>query len=106
MQIDVVTCKLDGRVYVRKSTEKRFALRTRDVSYSVQLFGLHFNLTDSNAPHNLSVIFFSLPLKGTRHGFLIYSVHSSPQHILTLSWTMLKAGLFGMFLSPVRMTAE
>ncbi|KAJ3573913.1 hypothetical protein NP233_g2126 [Leucocoprinus birnbaumii] len=28
--IDVVTCRLDGRTYVRKSTEKRFALRTRD----------------------------------------------------------------------------
>ncbi|KAH9921683.1 kinase-like protein [Epithele typhae] len=28
--IDVVTCKFDGRVYVRKSTEKRFALRTRE----------------------------------------------------------------------------
>ncbi|OSD04695.1 kinase-like protein [Trametes coccinea BRFM310] len=28
--IDVVTCKLDGCVYVRKSIEKRFALKTRD----------------------------------------------------------------------------
>ncbi|KAL4252040.1 hypothetical protein ABKN59_001808 [Abortiporus biennis] len=28
--IDVVTCKLDGRVYVRKSIEKRFALKTSD----------------------------------------------------------------------------
>ncbi|CAL1715456.1 unnamed protein product [Somion occarium] len=28
--IDVVTCKLDGRVYVRKSAEKRFALKTHD----------------------------------------------------------------------------
>lgn len=28
--IDVVTCRLNGRVYVRKSTEKRFAIRTRD----------------------------------------------------------------------------
>lgn len=28
--IDVVTCKFDGAVYVRKSTEKRFALRTHD----------------------------------------------------------------------------
>ena len=30
-QVDVVTCKIDGCLYVRKSTEKRFALRTRDV---------------------------------------------------------------------------
>lgn len=30
-QIDVVTCRLNGRVYVRKSIEKRFAIRTRDV---------------------------------------------------------------------------
>ncbi|KAH9931972.1 kinase-like domain-containing protein [Fomitopsis serialis] len=30
--IDVVTCRLDGRVYVRKSTEKRFALKTHDAS--------------------------------------------------------------------------
>ncbi|KAJ7621379.1 kinase-like protein [Roridomyces roridus] len=28
--IDVVKCRLDGRVYVRKSIEKRFALRTRE----------------------------------------------------------------------------
>ncbi|THH16333.1 hypothetical protein EW146_g4295 [Bondarzewia mesenterica] len=28
--IDVVTCSLDGRVYVRKSIEKRFAFKTRD----------------------------------------------------------------------------
>ncbi|KAI0630689.1 kinase-like protein [Trametes polyzona] len=28
--IDVVTCKIDGCLYVRKSTEKRFALKTRD----------------------------------------------------------------------------
>ncbi|KAI0709685.1 kinase-like protein [Cerioporus squamosus] len=28
--IDVVTCKLNGSPYVRKSTEKRFALRTRE----------------------------------------------------------------------------
>ncbi|KAI0076586.1 kinase-like protein [Panus rudis PR-1116 ss-1] len=28
--IDVVNCKIDGRVYVRKSTEKHFALRTHD----------------------------------------------------------------------------
>ncbi|KAF5391009.1 hypothetical protein D9757_004062 [Collybiopsis confluens] len=28
--IDVVTCRLDSRVYVRKSIEKKFALRTRE----------------------------------------------------------------------------
>ncbi|KAA1467069.1 kinase-like protein [Dentipellis sp. KUC8613] len=28
--IDVVTCNLDGRVYVRKTIEKRFAFKTRD----------------------------------------------------------------------------
>ncbi|KAI0741377.1 kinase-like domain-containing protein [Daedaleopsis nitida] len=28
--IDVVTCKIDGCLYVRKSTEKRFALRTHE----------------------------------------------------------------------------
>ncbi|KAK7687642.1 hypothetical protein QCA50_008857 [Cerrena zonata] len=28
--IDVVSCKLNGRVYVRKTIEKRFALKTRD----------------------------------------------------------------------------
>ncbi|KII85494.1 hypothetical protein PLICRDRAFT_178559 [Plicaturopsis crispa FD-325 SS-3] len=28
--IDVVNCRIDGRVYVRKSIEKRFALRTRE----------------------------------------------------------------------------
>ena len=30
-QIDVVTCKLDGRTYIRKSIEKRFAMKTQDV---------------------------------------------------------------------------
>ena len=30
-QIDVVNCNIDGRVYVRKSIEKRFALKTREV---------------------------------------------------------------------------
>jgi|SRR5882762_1409719 hypothetical protein len=34
VQIDVVTCHLDGHVYVRKSIEKRYALKTRDVSPS------------------------------------------------------------------------
>jgi len=31
IQIDVVTCHFDRRVYVRKSIEKRFALKARDV---------------------------------------------------------------------------
>ena len=31
LQIDVVNCNIDGRVYVRKSIEKRFALKTREV---------------------------------------------------------------------------
>ena len=44
-QIDVVTCRLDGRVYVRKSTEKRFALRTHDVRSLSSLLA-----TASNAP--------------------------------------------------------
>ncbi|KAJ3507797.1 hypothetical protein NLJ89_g6103 [Agrocybe chaxingu] len=30
VKIDVVTCRLNSRVYVRKSIEKKFALRTRD----------------------------------------------------------------------------
>lgn len=33
LQIDVVNCVLDGRVYVRKSVERAFALRSREVSY-------------------------------------------------------------------------
>lgn len=37
-QVDVVTCKLDGKVYVRKSTEKRFALKTQDVSKSYHMY--------------------------------------------------------------------
>jgi hypothetical protein len=32
VQIDVVTCQLNGRVYVRKSVEKHFAQRTREVT--------------------------------------------------------------------------
>ena len=39
--IDVVSCRLDSRVYIRKSTEKKFALRTREVS-STRVFA--FNL--------------------------------------------------------------
>jgi len=31
LQIDVVNCKFDGRVYVRKAVERRLAFRTRDV---------------------------------------------------------------------------
>lgn len=33
-KIDLVTCRFDRRVYVRKSIEKRMALRYRDVRYS------------------------------------------------------------------------
>lgn len=33
LQIDVVSCVLDGRVYVRKSIERAFALRSREVSH-------------------------------------------------------------------------
>ncbi|KAM5544257.1 hypothetical protein V8D89_001917 [Ganoderma adspersum] len=54
--IDVVTCKLDGCLYVRKSTEKRFALKTRD-QCSPQLerdILLQARKTDSHwAPHLL-----------------------------------------------------
>lgn len=39
-QIDVVNCTFDGRVYVRKSIEKTFALRTREVNLRV-LFVCH-----------------------------------------------------------------
>ncbi len=31
LQIDVVKCRLDGRVYVRKTIEKKFVLRAREV---------------------------------------------------------------------------
>ena len=34
-QIDVVRCNLDSKVYVRKSIEKRFAYKTRDVRFIV-----------------------------------------------------------------------
>ncbi|TBU46771.1 kinase-like protein [Dichomitus squalens] len=55
-RIDVVTCKLDGCLYVRKSTEKRFALKTRD-QCSPQLERdvlLRARKTDSHwAPHLL-----------------------------------------------------
>ncbi|KAH9994987.1 hypothetical protein BJV74DRAFT_345461 [Russula compacta] len=30
-RIDIVSCNIDGRVYIRKSIEKRFASKTRDV---------------------------------------------------------------------------
>lgn len=33
LQIDVVKCLFDGRVYVRKSIERAFALRSREVIY-------------------------------------------------------------------------
>lgn len=41
-QIDVVNCRLDGRVYIRKSIEKRFAFKTRDVSVHVHLASIPF----------------------------------------------------------------
>ncbi|RDX41554.1 kinase-like protein [Lentinus brumalis] len=54
--VDVVTCKLDGCPYVRKSTEKRFALRTRE-QCSPQIernILLQARKTDSHwAPHLL-----------------------------------------------------
>ncbi|RPD58921.1 kinase-like protein [Lentinus tigrinus ALCF2SS1-6] len=54
--IDVVSCKLDGCLYVRKSTEKRFALKTRE-QCSPQLernILLQARKTDSHwAPHLL-----------------------------------------------------
>ncbi len=31
LQIDVVKCRLDARVYVRKTIEKKFVLRAREV---------------------------------------------------------------------------
>lgn len=53
LQIDVVNCRLDNRVYIRKSTEKRFALRTRDVSLQIlhpnQLFWSHRLFIANNA---------------------------------------------------------
>jgi hypothetical protein len=33
-KIHLVSCKLDGRIYVRKSIEKVFAIRNRDVCTS------------------------------------------------------------------------
>ena len=52
VQIDVVTCQLDGRVYVRKTIEKHFALRTREVTFisDHELFVLRYFY--SNALHN------------------------------------------------------
>ena len=32
VKIDIVSCRLDNKVYVRKSVEKKFAIRTHDVS--------------------------------------------------------------------------
>ncbi len=43
IKIDVVTCRLNNCVYVRKSIEKRFALRTRDVRFVLIL--VHDTLT-------------------------------------------------------------
>ncbi len=42
-KIDVVTCRLNGINYVRKSVEKRFALRARDVGL-LFLYSSHLQL--------------------------------------------------------------
>jgi hypothetical protein len=47
LQIDVVTCRLNGRVYVRKSTEKPFALRARDVRLSGHLIAFRADFETS-----------------------------------------------------------
>ncbi|KAG0702614.1 hypothetical protein DFH29DRAFT_490533 [Suillus ampliporus] len=50
--IDVVTCQLNGRVYVRKSIEKHFALRTREVTLVLQHVLFVLRKFCSNALHN------------------------------------------------------
>ncbi|KAF8623794.1 hypothetical protein AX17_007297 [Amanita inopinata Kibby_2008] len=54
--IDVVTCHLDNRVYVRKSIEKRFALRNRDQCFPLFERGVLLQARRTNAewaPHLL-----------------------------------------------------
>ncbi|PPQ91059.1 hypothetical protein CVT25_014723 [Psilocybe cyanescens] len=54
--IDVVTCKLDNCVYVRKSIQKKFALRTRDVriaTYTSMVNDLNFEIRRTLVPHLL-----------------------------------------------------
>jgi hypothetical protein len=53
LQIDVILCHLDGRVYVRKSIEKRLALRNRDVSLLLSILYICFVL----APEIRTLIF-------------------------------------------------
>ncbi|KAF9002455.1 kinase-like domain-containing protein [Cyathus striatus] len=62
--IDVVNCRLNNRVYVRKSIEKRFALRTRDQCFPLHEKHLLLSALTSNshwAPHLLCA--FQTPTK-------------------------------------------
>jgi len=83
--IDVVTCQLDGRVYVRKSVEKKFALRTRDQCFPLfeRDILLRARKTDSEwAPHLLcafqTVTHLNLVMQYAQGGTLWDVLESSP----------------------------
>jgi hypothetical protein len=81
-QIDVVTCRLNNCVYVRKSIEKQFALRTRDVCLH-SAFEFACSYLNSNARPNMNGICSYKPSRRIHHGLHISSVHSKRRHIST-----------------------
>jgi hypothetical protein len=82
-QIDVVTCRLNNCVYVRKSIEKQFALRTRDVClHSAFEFACSY-FSNSNARPNMNGICSYKPSRRIHHGLHISSVLSKRRRIST-----------------------
>jgi hypothetical protein len=104
-QIDVVSCNINGHVYVRKSIEKRFAFKTREVSlipllrsYNAPLAPCHSYMVYlcSNATPNWSERYFFVLSAPTRSGLRISYVLSKPVRTSISSWTTWRVARFGM----------
>lgn len=106
----MVSCHLNNAVYIRKSVEKRFALRTRDVR--AVIFSRKRSppyskpMIPSNAHLNSNAISFFRPSRQTLDGHPTSFVLSKLQPILISSWIMLKAERFGTFWNQVLMMAQ
>jgi hypothetical protein len=99
VQIDVVTCQLDGQIYVRKSLEKHFALRAREVVFVAHHVLFILRNFYSNALPNWNEIFFCAQNTSALRGLRDYFVHFRLPLILILLWIMPKEARYGMYLS-------
>lgn len=95
----MVTCHLNGRVYVRKSIEKHFAQRTREVALFLLSATFHAEKFCSNVLHSWKGKFFYVQNVSALRGLRTYFVHSKPPLISILSWIMPKEVHYGTCLS-------